>query len=428
MPSAPQLWTVVGLLGLSANGVNGGALYHYPYYNVSSCSTTIITLPTTYKTYPSSSTIVSPTTVVSTYPTTVTSEYPTTILNTTTTTTSVPVTVTDNSTVYYPTVVPTTSVSSTTVIVPTTITPPVSYSTITPTITTSIEEECPTTCSIVAGTVRLFFWPTNNDYTYPSTYVETGIDYTFTSPSVYLVINTIYGTNSIGRAGPSGTSEIFAVDIDQVSTILPGPQITRQLTLNDLHTDCPQSLDPEVIATTIPDGHCDFSLLAPETVKQWALPCNACGRLGLFDPPYAIPTLGGGLIGTTITTTNVETTTFASTTSPASGATSTIVTATTTTVAQTTETSAIPSSGNPAIPSSGNPSDSSSGNPSDSSSGNPTASSSGNPTAPSSGNPTAPSSSLTSDPTTVPTASAARVTGLCGAAWLFVSCFVIFWL
>lgn len=91
---------------------------------------------------------------------------------------------------------------------------------------------------------------------------------------MYLVINTIYGTNSIGRAGPSGTSEVFAVDLDQVSTILPGKQITRQLTLDDLHTDCPQSLDPGVVATTIPDGHCDFSLLAPETVKQWALPVS----------------------------------------------------------------------------------------------------------------------------------------------------------
>ncbi|KAI0453357.1 hypothetical protein F5B21DRAFT_287279 [Xylaria acuta] len=380
MPSTPRLSIVLGLLGLGANSVNSGALYHYPHYDTSSCSTTVVTLPTTHETYPSSNvTIVTPTTVISTYPTT--------ILNTTTTTISVPVTITSNATVYYPTVVPTTSISITTVIVPTTITPPVSYSTITPTITTSVEEECPTTCSIAAGTVRLFFWPTNNDYTYPSTYVETGIDYTFTSPSVYLVINTIYGTNSIGRVGPSGTSEVFALDLDEVSTILPREQITRQLTLNDLHTDCPQSLDPEIIATTIPDGHCDFSLLAPQPVKQWALPCNACGRFGLFDPPYAIPTLGGGLIATTITTTNIDTTTSASTTSPASGATSAVVTATTTSVAQTTETSAIPT----------------------------TSSSS-------------PTSDSTSDPTTVPTASATRVTGLCGAAWLLVSCLVVLWL
>ncbi|KAI0467443.1 hypothetical protein F4859DRAFT_494437 [Xylaria cf. heliscus] len=359
MPFSPRLWTAVGLLGLSANRVNSGALHHYPNYNIPSYSTAIDTLPTTYE-------ICTDSTTTTSLPTTVISAYPTITPNTTTTTISVPVTITSDSTVYYPTLVPTT------VIVPTTITPPVSYSTIATTITTSVEEECPTTCSIVAGTVRLFFWPTNNDYTYPSTYVETGLDYTFTSPSVYLVVNTIYGTNSIGRAGPSGTSEVFAVDLDQVSTILPREQITRQLTLNDLHTDCPQSLDPDVIATTIPDGHCDFSLLAPETVKQWALPCNACGRFGLFDPPYAIPTLSGGLIATTITT-NIDSMTSATTTSPASGATSTIVTATTTN-GQTTETGTIPSTGNP---------------------------------------------------TTVPTASASRVTGLCGATWLLISCFFI---
>ncbi|KAI0439628.1 hypothetical protein F4803DRAFT_30570 [Xylaria telfairii] len=367
MLSAPRLRAAVGLLGLSANIVNSGAVHHYSSYDISSYSTTVVTLPTTHTICPNSTiTIVSPTTDVSTYPTITP--------NTTTTTITVPVTITSNSTIYYPTVVPTTSISITTVVVPTTITPPVSYSTIIPTVTTSAEDECPTTCSIVAGTVRLFFWPTNNDYTYPSTYVETGIDYTFTSPSVYLVINTIYGTNSIGRAGPSGTSEVFAVDLDQVSTILPKEQITRQLTLDDLHTDCPQSLDPGVVATTIPDGHCDFSLLAPKTVKQWALPCNACGRIGLFDPPYAIPTLGGGLIETTITTTSIDTTTFASTTSPAGGATSSVITATTT-VAQTTETS-----------------------------------------------------SPTTDPTTVPTASATRVTSLCGATWLLISCFFILWL
>jgi hypothetical protein len=95
-----------------------------------------------------------------------------------------------------------------------------------------------------------------------------------TSPSVYLVINTIYGTNSLGRAGPSGTSQVFAVDLDEVSTLDPQNQATRQLTLNDLYTNCPQSVPASVIATTIPDGHCDFSLLAPKTVKDWALPVS----------------------------------------------------------------------------------------------------------------------------------------------------------
>ncbi|KAI1154085.1 hypothetical protein F4825DRAFT_412998 [Nemania diffusa] len=397
MSSTLRLWTVLGLLGLGVQSVNSGDLHHYPhYYNTSRYDETTVTLPTMCETQSTGSTItISSTTIVSSSPV----YYTTTPLNTTTITISVPETITLNSTVQYPTTVPTTS--TTTVTVPTTITPPVSYSTYIPTLTTSVSEECPTTCSIVAGTVQLFFWPTNNDYTYPSTYADTALDYTFTSPSVYLVINTIYGTNSLGRAGPSGTSEIFALDLDEVSTILPEGQITRQLTLNDLHTDCPQSLDPAVIATTIPDGHCDFSLLAPQPVKQWALPCNACGRFGLFDPPYAIPPLGGGFIETTITTTDIETTTFASTTSPESGASSTIISATATTaVTHTTETSVI-------------------------SSPSTILSSPSTIISPPS---TIISPSSTTSPTPIATASASRVVGVCGVAWVLVGCFVIFWL
>ncbi|KAJ8131935.1 hypothetical protein O1611_g1687 [Lasiodiplodia mahajangana] len=338
MLSTFRLWTLIGLLGLGVKSASGGVLHHYPHCDSSRCTKANVTIPTTCETHPQVNlTITSITTVVSTLCITRNIS----VTDTTTITISVPETIISNLTVPSPTTVPTTDTA--TVTVPTTITPPVSYSTYISTLTTSIDEECPTTCSIAAGTVRLFFWPTsNNDHTYPSTYVSTGLDYTFTSPSVYLVINTIYGTNSLGRAGPSGTSEIFAVNLDEVSTIVPENGATQQLTLNDLHTDCPQSLDPEVIATTIPDGHCDFSLLAPQTVKQWALPCNACGRFGLFDPPYAIPPLGGGFIESTITTTDIETTTFASTTAPDSGPSSTIISATATSaVTRTTETSAV---------------------------------------------------------------------------------------
>ncbi|KAI0411859.1 hypothetical protein F5X98DRAFT_380332 [Xylaria grammica] len=438
MPSASRLRTLIGFLGLGVKSANGGALHHDPHHNTSSHSTTIsVTRFTTHETYPTSSvTTLSPTTSVSTstiqYPTinpnltitvsvpeTVTVSVPETITASVseTVTVSVPETITHNSTIYYPTVVPTTSVTTvtigtsetitrnstvqyptivpttilTTVTVPTTVvTPSVSYSTYIPTITTSENEECPTTCSVVASTVRLFFWPTSNDYTYPSTYVSTGLDYTFTSPSVYLVISTLYGTNSVGRAGPSGTNQVFPLDLDQVSTVIPGGQITQQLTLNDLRTDCPQSEDPEVIATTIPDGHCDFSLLAPQPVKQWALPCNACGRLGLFDPPYAIPPLDGG-ITETATTTSVDTTTFVSTTSASSGPTTTIITATSTATATTA-----------------------------------TSQSTETETTSSTGDPTTVSSSPTTGPTTIPTGSASRVTSICGAAWLLVTCLVIF--
>ncbi|KAJ5106341.1 hypothetical protein N7456_003016 [Penicillium angulare] len=118
-----------------------------------------------------------------------------------------------------------------------------------------------------------------------------------------MVINTIYGYNTAGRVGPSGTSVVFPLDLDQVSTIVPTVSATRQLTLNDLGTDCPQSEDPSVIATAAPDGRCDPILAAPEPVKSWASPCNACGNFGLFDPPYAVPTVTGGLVPTSTTST-----------------------------------------------------------------------------------------------------------------------------
>ncbi|KAI0967903.1 hypothetical protein F4678DRAFT_482914 [Xylaria arbuscula] len=477
MFSVLRLCMLVGFLGLSPKSANGGALHHYPTYNTSGHDTATVELPTTYyETYPPETvTIIAPPTVITTsiiryltttlnwtvivsVPETVivtsTTRYSTTIPITNTTTVIVPTTIptTDTTTVVVPitntttVVVPTTDTTTDTatvtvrttdtdtVVVPTTITPPVSYSTLVTTIATP-EPECPTTCSLVATTVRLFFWPTAYDYTYPSTYVETSLDYTFTSPSVYLLINTIYGTNSLGRAGPSATNEVFPLDLDEVSTIVPGEQITRQLTLNDLHTNCPQSEAPEVIATAIPDGHCDFSLVAPPPVKSWASPCGACGRLGLFDPPYAIPPLGGGIIP--ITTTDVGTTTFASTVSASSGPTSTIVTATTTGVTSTTETSIASSAGDSTINSSQTTADGSSTtetaatSSADSTTGvdssiseTATVSSSGTVVGSSTGDPT----TVSSDPTGVPTASASRMTGICGAAWLLVASLIIFYL
>ncbi|KAI0803625.1 hypothetical protein GGR55DRAFT_391860 [Xylaria sp. FL0064] len=430
MPSASWLWVLVGLLSLGLEGANGGAVHHYPHYNISSCDTTV-ELSTLYETYWSESiTTVTPTTVI----TTSKIEY-TTLAPNWTVTVSVPVTVTVTATASYfvtiPTTIPITIPTTIETTIPTTIeittpttiettipttviVPTTSYSTLVTTVTTS-ENPCPTTCSLAASTVRLFFWPTSNDYTYPSTYVETDLDYTFTSPSVYLYISSIYGTNSLGRAGPAATNKVFPLDLGQVSTIVPGQQITQQLTLNDLYTNCPQSADPAVIATTIPDGHCDFSLVAPEPVKQWAKPCNACGRLGLFDPPYAIPPLAGGLIPGTTITTDVETTTLASTTAPSSGPTTTIVSATTTTAAtetiQTTQT-AQSSQSSQTIQTSQTGQTTETETEVTSSIGDPT---------------TTISASATS-PTTIPTASATRVTGMCGAAWLLVSCFIILYL
>lgn len=116
-----------------------------------------------------------------------------------------------------------------------------------------------------------------------------------------MLIPTAVGINTLNQtAGPSTTSWILPLDLYEVSTIASG-SITRQLTLADLGTDCPQTADPTAIATMV-DSRCDPILAAPTQVRSWAYPCNACGRFGLFDPPYAVPTLTGDLVEPTATT------------------------------------------------------------------------------------------------------------------------------
>lgn len=110
-----------------------------------------------------------------------------------------------------------------------------------------------------------------------------------------MLIPSAKGTNSKGQhVGPSTTQWILGLDLDEVSTIADGPSgsLTRQLELSDLGTDCPQSMDPTAIAT-LSDSRCAPILAAPTTVSSWAYPCNACGPFGLFDPPYAVPTVTG---------------------------------------------------------------------------------------------------------------------------------------
>lgn len=148
------------------------------------------------------------------------------------------------------------------------------------------------------------YWPTDKPHTYPATYVDTSLGYTFHSPSVYFLINTMYGTASMSgpKTGPDAHSTIWAFDLPEVSTlVLPEQTLTRQLSLSDLGTDCPQSMPLSQILTKIPNSRCDPILAAPIRIREWAWPCNACGPFGMFDPPYAVPTLPGGLLGTTTT-------------------------------------------------------------------------------------------------------------------------------
>ena len=110
-----------------------------------------------------------------------------------------------------------------------------------------------------------------------------------------MLIPSAKGTNSKGQhVGPSTTNWILDLDLHEVSTIADGisGSLTRQLELSDLGTECPQSMDPTAIAT-LNDSRCAPVLAAPTTVSTWAFPCNACGGFGLFDPPYAVPTITG---------------------------------------------------------------------------------------------------------------------------------------
>ncbi|TPX18751.1 uncharacterized protein E0L32_002608 [Thyridium curvatum] len=194
-----------------------------------------------------------------------------------------------------------TNTETTTQTVPATIT---TYTTTT--VLSTKVDPCPTECSISVETVNLYFWPTNRPYTYPSTWFDESLGYTFTSPSVYMLIPTAQGTNSLGPTGPATSKWILPLELDEVSTIADG-SVTRQLTLSDLGTDCPQTAEPSAIATMV-DPRCDPILAAPKQVSSWAYPCNACGRFGLFDPPYAVPTVTGLFPTTTATPPPQETT------------------------------------------------------------------------------------------------------------------------
>jgi len=234
---------------------------------------------------------------------------------TTTGTAATTVTTTDTAAVTVTTTDTAATTVTTTDTVPATIT---TFTTETETLFTTTYEPCPKTCSVSADTVSVFYWPTDRPYSYPSTHVDKELGYTFTSPSVYLLVPTAAGVNYPNataplpqEALPYTTSWILELDLYEVSTIASG-SITRQLTLSDLGTDCPRSVDKTAIAT-LPQS-CNPILAAPKQVSSWAYPCNACSRFGLVDPPYAVPTLTGPLIEepTTVVLPPVEVTVTAS--------------------------------------------------------------------------------------------------------------------
>ncbi|KAK9419128.1 hypothetical protein SUNI508_01105 [Seiridium unicorne] len=185
-------------------------------------------------------------------------------------------------------------------------------------------------CSVYAGTVDLVFWPTNDNYSYPATSVDTRFNYTYTSPSVYMIVNTLYGSNPCGLLGPSTSRHLFSFDLTQVSTFIPYPDEDvksgwhpRQLELSDLDTSCSGSYDVSSLQTeTHPtqgdEARCNPRLNAPADITKWGYPywkhCNMKNdRLGLFDPPYAVSLIHGFADPTTAAETQTATTQDAST-------------------------------------------------------------------------------------------------------------------
>ncbi|KAJ5356780.1 hypothetical protein N7517_011389 [Penicillium concentricum] len=160
-------------------------------------------------------------------------------------------------------------------------------------------------CSMYAGMVDLVYWPTDNQ-SYPSTFYDHKHDYTYSSPSVYMVVSTLYGWNPCGLLGPSTSREVFAFDLTEVSTLVPytaldqtARRATRQLYLSDLGAHCSTDYNKTELATqTHPmksdDTRCNPFLAVPVAVKRYGYPywlhCGVSNnKFGLFDPPYAIP-------------------------------------------------------------------------------------------------------------------------------------------
>lgn len=129
------------------------------------------------------------------------------------------------------------------------------------------------------------------------------------SPSVYMVVNTIWGYNECGALGPTTKNAVFGFDLTDVSTLVPYTeehatyrQSARQLYLSDLDTNCTQTFDGDYATETYrmknQINRCNPSLVIPIQIKRlgypyWAHCGNVNNRFGLFDPPYAIQPVDG---------------------------------------------------------------------------------------------------------------------------------------
>ncbi|KAI9640974.1 hypothetical protein NHQ30_010817 [Ciborinia camelliae] len=166
-----------------------------------------------------------------------------------------------------------------------------------------------TPCHIFAGTVQLsYFPPASGNVTYPSTYYNEAIGVTMTSPSMYMVINTISGYNSCGQVGPTMSNIVISMDPTDVSTIAlytasdqnVNTTPAAMLILNDIISGCSTITMTESSTNgAIQNSHalandynrCFPALAIPTPqIESLGLHCGQDNaRFGLFDPPGAVP-------------------------------------------------------------------------------------------------------------------------------------------
>ncbi|TEY40356.1 hypothetical protein BOTCAL_0436g00060 [Botryotinia calthae] len=182
-----------------------------------------------------------------------------------------------------------------------------------------------TPCHIFAGTVKFSYFPqASGNTTYPSTYYNEAIGITMTSPSMYMVINTLSGYNSCGQVGPTMSNVVISLDPSDVSTIALYTASDQQvnttpaalLTLNDIISGCSTVTMTEASTNgAIQNPHamandynrCFPALAIPTAqIESLGLPYyRHCGqdnaRFGLFDPPGAVPPVNGLLPVTSAT-------------------------------------------------------------------------------------------------------------------------------
>ncbi|KUJ10113.1 uncharacterized protein LY89DRAFT_740507 [Mollisia scopiformis] len=166
-------------------------------------------------------------------------------------------------------------------------------------------------CSVFAGTVHLSYFPENrgNCSNCATEYYDPTLSVTLTSPSVYLIVNTLYGYNTCGPLGPNYVSQAFPMALSDVSTLPPYADVSattrapaRPLTLSDLE-NCPSwsVLKTEGVLT---ESHpvsnvfnrCNPRLWVPMEFRRVGYPYwMHCGNrnygVGVFDPPGAVPTV-----------------------------------------------------------------------------------------------------------------------------------------